>query len=126
MSVQRRRPDGSWTFTTEAWDAVWYWPVGTRVRVPRLGAGVVEKSNAVSVSVRLDYGAVLRRVSVRSLVREEAAAPRRVVVGVRLDLHRRDWTITVSGRIVESGFPDRLAAVRAARRLRAVLHRRAK
>lgn len=58
---QRQRADGTWTYTTEEWDATWYWPVGTRVRMrPNVGRGLagatgtVVKKNPVSVRVQFD------------------------------------------------------------------------
>ena len=64
--MRRQRLDGTWTYTSEAWDADWYWPVGTRVEVNlgRRGAvlwqpGEVTKQNTVSVRVVLDNGATV-------------------------------------------------------------------
>jgi hypothetical protein len=71
ISTPRQRADGSWTFTTETWDAKWYWPLGTRVRF-RQSDGTVTKQNNVSVDVRFDtgmYAGSTRRVSVTALER---------------------------------------------------------
>lgn len=78
MSEQRQRPDGTLTYSTPAWDATWYWPVGTRVRfrtlrgVPRLLRGLVgtvTKQNAVTVTVTIDDGRLITRVSFEALER---------------------------------------------------------
>jgi hypothetical protein len=58
-TAKRQRADGTWTMTTEAYDAIWYWPVGTRVRVTIAGqlfAGVVVKENSTTVRVAFDDG----------------------------------------------------------------------
>jgi hypothetical protein len=65
----RVRPDGTRTYTTPEWDARWYWPVGTRVRVGDVGSGVVIKSNTVTVNVLMDAGGIRSRVSVEVLTR---------------------------------------------------------
>ena len=58
---RRQRPNGTWTYTTPEWDATWYWPVGTKVRVLDSKRGIdltgfVTKENAVSVRVAFDNG----------------------------------------------------------------------
>ena len=53
LNGKRQRVDGSWTFSTEEWDAAWYRPVGTRVSV-RGAAGTVVKENSVTVRVAFD------------------------------------------------------------------------
>jgi hypothetical protein len=59
----RKRADGSLTYTTEEWDAKWYWPAGTRVRVTALGAtGTITKQNAVTATVKMDDGTLRLRV----------------------------------------------------------------
>lgn len=66
---KRVRADGTRTYTSPDWDARWYWPVGTRVRVGG-DRGIVTKQNAVSVRVRLEDGRELL-VQMRGLVRED-------------------------------------------------------
>lgn len=76
---RRQRADGTWTYNTEEYDTVVYWPIGTRVELQdgdrvRAGAfkglrGIVTKQNAVSVSVRLDDGRELKQVAWETLVR---------------------------------------------------------
>jgi hypothetical protein len=68
MSGRRQRGDGTWTYATEEWDDVWYWPIGTRVSF-RGEIGTVTKTNPVSVRIALDAGRVLERVSVKALRR---------------------------------------------------------
>lgn len=48
---QRQRLDGSWTFSSEEWDAAWHWPVGSMV-VFRDHVGVITKQNSTTVIVK--------------------------------------------------------------------------
>jgi len=68
QSARRQRPDGTWTFTSEDWDAKWYWPVGTPVSING-ESGTVTKTNSVSVTVRGASGRVYARIPVKQLVR---------------------------------------------------------
>lgn len=58
--MKRQRADGTWTWTTPEYDATWYWPVGTRVRLVNGEEAVVVKENAISVSVVESATGVLR------------------------------------------------------------------
>lgn len=78
LSQKRQRADGTWTYTTEAWDARWYWPVGTRVRFKAMApipkalhgvVGTVVRENAVSVSIRTDANVAWGSYSDRTLSR---------------------------------------------------------
>lgn len=69
---RRQRNDGTWTFTSEAWDAAWYWPVGTRISVETrdgVALGTITKTNTVSVYVQFDEMATERKVSMKALHR---------------------------------------------------------
>jgi hypothetical protein len=65
---RRQRADGTWTFTSAEWDARWYWPVGTRVRVLH-DVGTVTKENSTTVRVRFDSGRADTLVAKRGLIR---------------------------------------------------------
>lgn len=66
--MQRQRPDGTWTYTSDEWDQKWYWPVGTRAEF-RGQIGTITKTNNVSVWLRLDSGPTIH-VSVTALIRK--------------------------------------------------------
>jgi hypothetical protein len=70
----RQRADGTYTHTTDAWDARWYWPTGTRVRIAVRGGsdetGVIIKQNATTVWVRFDSARADTKVPMTMLVRE--------------------------------------------------------
>jgi hypothetical protein len=70
MAAERRqRADGTWTFTDAAWDAKWYWPIGTRVQLANGATGTVSKANSTTVSVATDDGRVRSLVPMRGLIR---------------------------------------------------------
>lgn len=77
---RRQRADGTWTYTTHEWDAVWYWPVGTHVRATVRGGaratGTIIKANATTAWIVLDGVEAGRRikVSVLKLTRVEVAS----------------------------------------------------